>query len=105
MPVDKIIDPNVAANAYGKTSGIGSKGISGGDDEGISFSDFLKQTARNTIDTLKAGETMSAKAVTGAADVTDVVNAVTSAELTLQTVVAIRDRLISAYQDIMRMPV
>jgi flagellar hook-basal body complex protein FliE len=48
---------------------------------------------------------MSAKAVTGEADLTDVVTAVTNAELTLQTVVSVRDRLISAYQEIMRMPI
>jgi len=48
---------------------------------------------------------MSAQAVTGEADLTDVVAAITSAELTLQTVVAVRDRLISAYQEIMRMPI
>ena len=48
---------------------------------------------------------MSAMAVTGEADITDVVQAVTSAELTLQTVVAVRDRMISAYQEIMRMPI
>ncbi len=105
MPIDKIIDPNVAANAYGKTLGMGSKGVSGGDDDGVSFSDFLKKSARDSIDTLRGGEAMSAKAVTGEADITEVVAAVTAAELTLQTVVAVRDRLIGAYQEIMRMPV
>jgi len=105
MPVDKIVDPNIAAQAYGKSSNIGKIGISGGDDDGVSFSDFLKKTTSDSIKTLKAGEVMSAKAVTGEADLTDVVAAVTAAELTLQTVVAVRDRLISAYQEIMRMPV
>ncbi len=105
MPIDKIVDPNIVANAYTNTSNIGSRGISGGDGDGVSFSDFLKKTAADSIDTLKTGETMSAKAVTGEADLTDVVGAVTAAELTLQTVVAVRDRLIGAYQEIMRMPV
>jgi flagellar hook-basal body complex protein FliE len=48
---------------------------------------------------------MSAKAVTGEADIVDVVQAVGNAEITLQTVVAVRDRVISAYQEIMRMPI
>ena len=54
---------------------------------------------------MKSGEDMAAKAVTGEADLTDVVQAISSAELTLQTVVSVRDRMISAYQDIMRMPI
>ncbi len=102
MPVDKIIDPNVVAKAYGNSLNI-AKGPGAGKDD-VSFSDVLKNTAEKSIDTLKTGEAMSAGAVTGEADLTDVVSAVTAAELTLQTVVAVRDRLISAYQEIMRMP-
>ena len=114
MTIGKIIDPNMALNAYSNTSNIAQQGqVDGGDETdtsgessgGISFSDFLEEKARDSIDTLKEGEKMSAKAVTGEADITDVVQAVTDAELTLQTVVALRDRMISAYQDIMRMPI
>jgi flagellar hook-basal body complex protein FliE len=104
MPISKMIDPNIAASAYGNAQGLSKKTAAGGDD-GVSFSDFLKQTASDTIDTLKGSEKASAAAVTGEADLTDVVQAVNSAELTLQTVVAVRDRLIGAYQDIMRMPI
>jgi flagellar hook-basal body complex protein FliE len=73
--------------------------------DGISFSDFLKEKAYETVDTLKASETASAKGVTGENDLVDIVEAVTAAELTLQTVVSVRDRLVSAYQEIMRMPI
>lgn len=104
MPISKMIDPSLAASAYGNTQSLGKKVATGGDDS-VSFSDFLKQKASESIDTMKAGEKASAQAVTGEADITDVVQAVTSAELTLQTVVAVRDRLISAYQEIMRMPI
>ncbi len=101
MPIDKIIDPNIAANAYARGSKMASmKGASA--DDGISFSEFLKDQARSSVETLRASETVSAKAVTGEADLTDVVQAVTAAELTLQTVVSIRDRMVSAYQEIMR---
>ena len=41
----------------------------------------------------------------GTANLTDVVEAVTAAEMTLETVVAMRDRMMSAYQEIMRMPI
>ncbi|MEM7650777.1 MAG: flagellar hook-basal body complex protein FliE [Pseudomonadota bacterium] len=109
--MDKIIDPNIAMNAYSKSSNIarGAKGAdesdSGESSGGITFSDFLKQKATESVDTLRESERMSAKAVTGEADLTDVVQAVNSAEVTLQTVVAVRDRMISAYQEILRMPI
>lgn len=104
MPISKMIDPSIAASAYGNTQGLGKKTGAGADD-GVSFSDFLQQKATSALETMKTSETTSAQAVTGEADLTDVVQAVTSAEVTLQTVVALRDRLVAAYQDIMRMPI
>jgi flagellar hook-basal body complex protein FliE len=41
----------------------------------------------------------------GEADLTDVTTAVSSAEITLQTIVSLRDRLVASVQEIMRMPV
>jgi flagellar hook-basal body complex protein FliE len=104
MPISKMIDPSIAASAYGNTQGL-SKKTGAGADDGVSFSDFLKQSATDSLQTMKTSETVSAQAVTGEANLTDVVQAVTSAELTLQTVVALRDRMIGAYQEIMRMPI
>ena len=46
-----------------------------------------------------------AASAAGKAELVDVVTAVANAETTLETVVALRDRMISAYQDIMRMGV
>ena len=48
---------------------------------------------------------MSRAAAAGKADVNEVITAVSEAELTLQTVVALRDRVIQAYQEILRMPI
>ena len=110
------MDPITASNAYQSLANVG-KTISGGDTTttgeaggtssggGPTFADFLKDKARESVDTLRTSESVSAKAVTGDADITDVVQAVTSAELTSQTVVSVRDRMISAYQEIMRMPI
>ncbi|MDE2006009.1 MAG: flagellar hook-basal body complex protein FliE [Rhodospirillales bacterium] len=41
----------------------------------------------------------------GAGNLTEVVTALSRAELTLQTATAIRDRLVQAYQDVMQMPI
>lgn len=50
-------------------------------------------------------ELMSMKAVKGTADIQEVVMAVSNAEVALQTVVAVRDKVVSAYQDILQMPI
>lgn len=103
MPVDKI-NPAAAAGAYANTQKAGQgAGIAG--QKGPSFGDLMKTATTNSIESLRAGEKASADAVIGKADLTDVVEAVTSAEMTLQTVVAVRDRMLSAYQEIMRMPI
>ena len=99
-----MVDPTLAVNAYATGANIGQRSRGAGDD-GVTFSDFLKDSTRESIDIVRRGETMSARAVAGKADTVDVVQAVTAAELTLQTVIALRDRVIGAYQEIMRMPV
>ena len=43
--------------------------------------------------------------VQGRADVVDVVTAVAETEVLLETVVTVRDRVIQAYQEILRMPI
>jgi len=105
MAIDKI-NPAGAANAYANiqkaTAGVTS-GMPGGDK--VSFGDVLKTSVSNSIETMHEGEKTSANAVIGKADLSDVVQAVTAAEMTLQTVVALRDRLLTSYQDIMRMPI
>ena len=103
MPVDKIANPLAAANAYQNTANSAAKpGVSAG---GSDFLDMLRKSAENSIDSIRQGEKASADAVAGKATLTDVVQAVTEADLTLQTVIAMRDRLVGAYQDIMRMPI
>ncbi len=101
--IDKI-NPAAAAGLY-KTAQTttDNPGVTG--DDKASFGDFLKRAGRNVVDTLQKSEQLSAQAVSGEADLVDVVQAVTSAEMTLQTVVTMRDRMLAAYQEIMRMPI
>ncbi len=101
--MDKIAN-QVAANIYGTNQKIGGN-IATAKKEGSSFEEILKQTAASTIDTMKGGEKMSAEAIVGNADLNDVVQAVTASELTLQTIVAVRDRMVSALQEVLRMPI
>ena len=73
---------------------------------GPSFGDMVENAAKEALSTAKGAETLGIKAAAGAnVELTDVVTAVSNAEVTLQTVVAVRDKVIAAYQDIMRMPI
>ena len=66
---------------------------------------FLKNGLDGAARDLRQSEAQSTQALTGKADLQQVVEAVTAAELSLQRVTAVRDRVIAAYQEIMRMPV
>jgi flagellar hook-basal body complex protein FliE len=70
-----------------------------------SFGETLRQMGEDAVATLRDGERQSIAAMSGKADVAEVVTAVAAAEVTLQTVVAVRDRVIQAYQEILRMPI
>jgi flagellar hook-basal body complex protein FliE len=74
-------------------------------DPAQSFADLVGSAAKAAIETGHKAENLSAAAVAGKADTTEVVTAVTNAELTLQTTLAVRDRVIQAYQDVLRMPI
>ena len=69
------------------------------------FETMVQQAAQSTVGALKAGEQATLDAVSGKADLSQVVTAVSNAEVTLQAAVAVRDRVIQAYLDIIRMPI
>ncbi len=101
-----------AVRAYAEALGrVGDAGGGAGDiaetsaRSGTSFADLVKDVVETTADGLAASEAATIQAVTGDAELVDVVTAATNAELTLQTVVAMRDRIIQAYQDIIKMPI
>jgi flagellar hook-basal body complex protein FliE len=87
------------------TNGTGAAGSAAGAGKADGFTSELKNVAESWIDTLRKGEQQSTQAVAGQVDIRDVVMAVNNAEVTLQTAVAVRDKVIAAYQEIMRMPI
>jgi flagellar hook-basal body complex protein FliE len=103
------INPASVAAAYKAVANIGGGNAAGAaagmEASGQPFGAFLDDAMKNAMSTMRAGEDAAAQGATGKADIVQVVNAVTAAELTLETVVAIRDRVIGAYQDILRMPI
>jgi flagellar hook-basal body complex protein FliE len=84
---------------------MGAPGIESRDQAGPGFSEVMQQLAKDAVNTTKDAEKASIQAAEGKADLNQVVNSVTAAELTVQTVTAVRDRVISAYQEILRMPI
>jgi flagellar hook-basal body complex protein FliE len=101
------IAPSAAAAAYQAISNIGTGAAApGAASTGVpNFGDFLSGAVKDATQTMQQGEQMAAKQAAGKADVVDVVSAVNSAELTLDTVVAVRDKVVAAYQSIMNMPI
>jgi flagellar hook-basal body complex protein FliE len=101
MAVDFSSAVNAYANANRMLNGAGSD-IKGG---GESFGKLLQNAGAGVVDALGKSEKESLQAVTGNANLTAVTEAVTNAQMALQTVVAVRDKVIAAYQDILKMPI
>ncbi len=96
-------------------SGIGSASVSAGvrsptaaaaaPAQGPSFEQALSQVIGSAVDTLQAGEAVAIQGVQGAVSPMKVVDGVMAAQRSLQTVLAIRDKAVSAYQEVARMAI
>ena len=86
---------------------MGSAAASGPSEtsKGESFFDMVGSALTGAANTGYKSENLSMKAIAGKADLTDVITAVSEAETALNTVVAIRDKVIGAYLDIIKMPI
>ena len=69
------------------------------------FGGTFKRALEQGVEIGRSAEAASTAAMLGQGGVTEAVLAISKAELTLQTAVAVRDRVVSAYQDVMRMPI
>ena len=106
------IDPASAIGAYNSAirrlgNGAGTTDAGGDSTTPTGATDFgsmLKKFTEDAIQTGKTSEKQSIAAAAGKADINQVVTAVAEAELTLNAVTAVRDKVIEAYQAIIRMP-
>lgn len=96
-----VITPSAAAEAYGRTA------RSGGAPADVSkhFGAAVTQALDQAVQTGRTADDQAMKAIGGGGNLTDVVTALSHAEMTLQTATVIRDRVVQAYQDIMKMPI
>jgi flagellar hook-basal body complex protein FliE len=97
----------VGVGDVAKTSNIVSSSSNVGQVQGaaIGFDGVLEQVAADAIGTLKAGEAASISSIQGKVSAQQVVEAMMSAERTLQMAVAVRDKVVQAYQEVSRMAI
>ena len=76
-----------------------------GDVQKPNFGALVQNAVEATATSVKAGEAAAAQVAAGEASLVDVVTAVSAAEVTLEAAISVRNRVIEAYQDIMRMPI
>ena len=72
---------------------------------GLDFASMLKGVVSSAAEAGRAAETQAVAAAAGKGDLVNVVTAVAESEAALETLVSVRDRVISAYEEIMRMPI
>jgi flagellar hook-basal body complex protein FliE len=102
------------AGAYAAIQKLGGSAISAtpvskptmpSGESGGGFAGMLQQFVGGTADAARKSESSMINATAGKADLVDVVTAVAESEAALETLVAVRDKVISAYEEIMRMPI
>ncbi|MGD9922385.1 MAG: flagellar hook-basal body complex protein FliE [Pseudorhodoplanes sp.] len=89
----KLADPGAAAAKLQDGAG------------GQNFGAVLKDAMGAVTQGARAADTQAQALATGKANVVDVVTAVAESETAVETLVAVRDRVIAAYEEIMRMPI
>jgi flagellar hook-basal body complex protein FliE len=100
----------LAADAYSRASQLGglkdaAPAASAPTGAGPSFSSLIRDSMNEAEAVGKSAEAQAAAHLAGKGELIDVVSALTAAQTSLETVVAVRDRVISAYQEISRMPI
>ena len=105
---------NAATAAYGNASRLINQAARPNTDltalanpngDGNNFADLLAQQVQGVVDAGKASDAMAIDMVNGKANVVDMVTALSETEIAIESMVTVRDRVISAYEEIMRMPI
>jgi len=94
------IRSTLAAQQYAATRpATAPKPVAGGTEAGIA------ELAKDFAATLTQGEEAAKATMTGGADPHALVQALAQTELAVETAVTMRDKVVEAYQEILRMPV
>ena len=104
---------NAATAAYGNASRLINQAAKpqtdllalGSNGGGQNFADLLASQVQGVVDAGKTSDAMAIDMVNGKANVVDMVTALSETEMAIESMVTVRDRVISAYEEIMRMPI
>lgn len=96
------VKSSLAAQAYRATRPATAPGEASGGSGGGSA---VAGAARDFAETLREGEQMAKAAMTGDADPHALVQALAQTQLAVETAVTVRDKVVEAYQEILRMPI
>jgi flagellar hook-basal body complex protein FliE len=99
------IDPVSAARAYQQAAQTAQNAGAGQDPDQVDFGSLVQEAIRQAGQSAAVAEQQALAVAAGQADIVDVVTAIAAAETQLQTVIAVRDQVIQAYQEILRMPI
>ena len=99
--------PTIAANAYANLARVLESGGAGKSSEaaGPSFASVLKDAVGSVMESARKSDAQTVAMASGKANVMDVVTAVADTDVAVSTLVSVRDRVIAAYEDIMKMPI
>ena len=101
--------PTAAANAYASlarlTESSGLTKAAGEGSSGPNFGDMVKEAIGSLTQASRASDAQSQQLAAGKANIVDVVTAVAETEVAIDTLVSVRDKVVSAYEEIMRMPI
>jgi len=103
--------PAIAANAYAALAKIrdDTANITGGlgksQDSGPNFGSILKDVMNAVSAAAQNSDTQAQAVAAGKANMVDVVTAVADTDTAFQTLVSVRDKVIAAYEDVLKMPI
>ena len=99
--------PTIVANAYASAARMMDPGVAAktSDSGGPSFGDLLKDAIGDVVDGGRKADSQTNAMASGKANVMDVVTAVAETDVKVSTLVSVRDKVIAAYEDIMKMPI
>jgi flagellar hook-basal body complex protein FliE len=99
--------PAIAANAYASAARVldSVAPAKAADQGGPSFGDVLKDAIGGVLDTGRKSDAQTVAMASGKANVMDVVTAVAETDVAVSTLVSVRDKVIAAYEDIMKMTI
>jgi flagellar hook-basal body complex protein FliE len=102
-----MVAPLIAAKAYAAVQEAATGGVAGvsGPAAGPDFGQMVGQVINQTVGDSRAAEAQMTAQVQGKANLIDVVTAISSAQTSLTTMMAVRDQMIASYQQIMNMAI